>query len=166
AEMMETFGRPAREQQVVAGQAAAGDVGRFASRVTGRDFEITRSRLRLAALEDAQSAEKVVEALEKARPASTPPADSAEDPNQVDAALRSTSSRMPSLLYARPSFNNSPQHFADLVAYAPGMNTSNADIEAVLETEALPDPRDRPGKVDAAARALFAKSRAPGWQAW
>src|SRR5262249_47389928 len=66
--------------------------------------------------------------------------------------LRGGSGQMPSLLYERPSFKDDPRHFADLLAYAPGLNTSLADMEAVLEAEAIPDPADRPGKIDEGAR--------------
>src|SRR5262249_42352856 len=59
---------------------------------------------------------------------------------------------------------NNDRAFFDLVAYAPGMNTSWADIEAILDAEALPDDFSRKGKIDAGARKLFAKARKHGWQ--
>jgi predicted Zn-dependent protease len=69
------------------------------------------------------------------------------------------------LLYRRPSYSGQDRLFYDLVAYCPGLNTSAADIEAVLEAEALPDPADKRGKIDEGARALIDKSRPAGWQA-
>jgi hypothetical protein len=70
-----------------------------------------------------------------------------------------------SLLYRRPSFSGDERLFYDLLAYAPGMNTSSADILAVLEAEAAPSPHSKPGRIDAAARALIDKARPTGWRA-
>jgi tetratricopeptide (TPR) repeat protein len=70
------------------------------------------------------------------------------------------------LLYQRPSFTVvDPRVFGDLVSYAPGLYTTEADIAAVLEAEAPPEPGDKPGIIDPAARALIDKARAGGWQA-
>jgi hypothetical protein len=44
-----------------------------------------------------------------------------------------------SLLHKRPGFSGEDKLFFDLVAYAPGLNTSAADLGAVLEAEAAPD---------------------------
>jgi hypothetical protein len=68
------------------------------------------------------------------------------------------------LLYRRPSVSLNPRLFSDLVAYAPGLNTSRADILAVLEAEAAPDPADAPCTVEPGARALIEAARASGWQ--
>ncbi|HMC64729.1 MAG TPA: hypothetical protein VKI65_07305, partial [Gemmataceae bacterium] len=68
-------------------------------------------------------------------------------------------------LYSRPSFTNDPRLFSDLVAYAPGMNTSRADIQAVLEAEAAPELRVAPGRIEPAARKLIERARSAGWQA-
>jgi predicted Zn-dependent protease len=68
------------------------------------------------------------------------------------------------LLYRRPSFGGDDRLFYDLVAYAPGMDTSRADVLAVLEAEALPDPHALPGRIDPAARKLIDQARAAGWQ--
>jgi hypothetical protein len=70
-----------------------------------------------------------------------------------------------SLLYQRPGYSGQDRLFYDLVAYCPGLNTSAADVAAVLEAEAFPDPRTKPGKIDPGARALIEKSRPAGWQA-
>jgi tetratricopeptide (TPR) repeat protein len=70
------------------------------------------------------------------------------------------------LLYQRPGFVDDPAPFQDLVRYAPGMNSNALDLDAVLDAEALPEPHVRRGKIDPAARALFDRARAAGWQAW
>ncbi len=58
----------------------------------------------------------------------------------------------------------SDRAFFDLVAYAPGMNTSWADIDAVLEAEALPVRFLKQGQIDPGARDLLDKARKHGWQ--
>jgi hypothetical protein len=70
-----------------------------------------------------------------------------------------------SLLYWRPKYSDDNRLFSDLLIYAPGMNTSRADLEAVLEAEAMPDAHARPGQVDTRAGELLAQARVPGWQA-
>ncbi len=67
-------------------------------------------------------------------------------------------------LYGRPSFSNDERVFSDLLAYAPGLNTSRADAEAVVEAEAAPSLAALPGRVDTAAHALVDRARAAGWQ--
>jgi len=67
-------------------------------------------------------------------------------------------------LYSRPSFTGDQRVFTDLVSYAPGMNTSAADIRAVLEAEAAPRLAEQPGHIDPAARKLIDRARAAGWQ--
>jgi tetratricopeptide (TPR) repeat protein len=68
------------------------------------------------------------------------------------------------LFYQRPTFGGDNRIFLDLVAYAPGMNTSEADILAVLEAETAADPRTAPGVIDEKARKLIDKARRAGWQ--
>jgi hypothetical protein len=68
------------------------------------------------------------------------------------------------LLYRRPSFRLDDRLFHDLVSYAPGMNTSRADVLAVLEAEAASDPAGGPGTIDPAAADLINAARAAGWQ--
>jgi predicted Zn-dependent protease len=68
-----------------------------------------------------------------------------------------------SLLYRRPGYSGNDRLFFDLVAYAPGMNTSGADVLAVLETEAAL-PGRKVGKIDDEARRLFDKAREGGWR--
>ena len=72
--------------------------------------------------------------------------------------------RRHSLLFARPGYSGDDRLFFDLLAYAPGLNTSGADLRAVVETEARVNPRLRRGTVADGVRALFAKARAAGWQ--
>jgi tetratricopeptide (TPR) repeat protein len=67
------------------------------------------------------------------------------------------------LLYQRPSFAGDDRFFFDLVNYAPGMATSLADIQAVLEAEAKPYRHAKPGQIDETARELFDKARVLGW---
>ncbi len=69
-----------------------------------------------------------------------------------------------SLLYTRPAFNADDRLFYDLVGFAPGMNTSLADIQAVVEAEAAPSLHTVPGKIDPEARKLIDKAREAGWQ--
>jgi hypothetical protein len=70
------------------------------------------------------------------------------------------------LLYVRPAFRTDVPVLLDLPAFAPAMNTRRADVLAVLDAEAAPDPRNRPGRIDPAARALFDRARGAGWQTW
>ncbi|MBI4615719.1 MAG: FecR domain-containing protein [Planctomycetes bacterium] len=70
-----------------------------------------------------------------------------------------------SLLYQRPYFAGDYKVFGDLVSYCPGMNTSEADVFAVLEAEAEPDPGNAPGEIDPAARELLDAARGTGWRA-
>src|SRR5262249_40391201 len=55
-------------------------------------------------------------------------------------------------LYKPLRFSGDERVLRDLVAYAPGLNTSQADIRAVLEAEAVPNLRFAAGAIDAAAR--------------
>jgi predicted Zn-dependent protease len=65
--------------------------------------------------------------------------------------------------YHRPNLKDDARYFFDLVAYAPGMNSSRSDVLAVVEAEAIPSRR-KAGQIDAAARALFSKATPSGWQ--
>jgi tetratricopeptide (TPR) repeat protein len=64
-------------------------------------------------------------------------------------------------LYTRPRYSGSAELFADLVAFAPGLNTTAADGRALLEAEAALR-NNKPGTIDDGARALFAKARLAG----
>ncbi|HKB01627.1 MAG TPA: VIT domain-containing protein [Gemmataceae bacterium] len=66
--------------------------------------------------------------------------------------------------YGRPSFSGNQRVFTDLVAYAPGMSSSPADIRAVLEAEAAPRFGSRRGTVDPAARRLIDAARTADWR--
>jgi tetratricopeptide (TPR) repeat protein len=68
-----------------------------------------------------------------------------------------------SYIYQRSGYSDDASLFSDLLAYAPGMNTSEADIAAVIEAEAIPGPHGKRGQIDAGARALFARARMAGW---
>ncbi|HMF18876.1 MAG TPA: hypothetical protein VKE98_16840, partial [Gemmataceae bacterium] len=69
-----------------------------------------------------------------------------------------------SLLYQRPIFTGDTNLFSDLTIYAPGLNTSAADIQSVLEAEAKLTPVVQ-GTIDPAAKKLIDKARSGGWQA-
>src|SRR5205807_1359607 len=53
---------------------------------------------------------------------------------------------------------------SDLLAFAPGMQTREADVQAVIEAEALEDARAALGKIDPGARLLIDQARRSGWQ--
>jgi Tfp pilus assembly protein PilF len=54
--------------------------------------------------------------------------------------------------------------FADLTLYAPGLNTSAADVQAVLEAEADSTSASARGRVADRVRTLIEKARAAGWR--
>jgi len=70
----------------------------------------------------------------------------------------------PNVLYRRPVFTGVRDYFDDLTIYAPGLNTTRADVLAVLEAEGPRRARGRRGWVDPAARKLIDAARAGGWQ--
>jgi len=83
------------------------------------------------------------------------------------AALRAAVPAWSRALYQRPSFANDWRVFTDLLQYAPGMNTSTADVLAVLEREGAPATRPATaGSVDPKARALLAAARASKWRSF
>ena len=65
--------------------------------------------------------------------------------------------------YGRPSFSGLERVFTDLVAYAPGMTSLPADIQAVLEAEAAPRSGQRRGTVTPAAKLLIDRARTSNW---
>ncbi|MGE3803615.1 MAG: VIT domain-containing protein, partial [Gemmataceae bacterium] len=67
-------------------------------------------------------------------------------------------------LYNRPYFNHHDRLFCDLVLYAPGLNTTMADVEAVVDAEAEIKTRVLPGRVEPAARKLIETARQAGWR--
>ncbi len=68
------------------------------------------------------------------------------------------------LLYARPGYANDPRVFSDLLSYAPGLNTTSADLLAVIESESRPTAARRPGVIDPGARKLLDAARKNGWR--
>ena len=70
----------------------------------------------------------------------------------------------PLLLYQPPTDTGDPRLFSDLVSYAPGLNTTDADVLAVLDAEAAPNLSDAPGHIDPDARRLIDQSRRPRWR--
>jgi tetratricopeptide (TPR) repeat protein len=67
--------------------------------------------------------------------------------------------------YERPTYQPQADVFHDLVAYAPGLNTSYADALGVLDVEAIPGMWNGPGKIDPTARELVNGARLAGWHA-
>ncbi len=63
--------------------------------------------------------------------------------------------------YAQPRFANDARLFTDLIAHAPGMNTSTADRWALF-AQRLKVPKQ--GRVDAQARKLIDAARGFGWE--
>jgi tetratricopeptide (TPR) repeat protein len=70
----------------------------------------------------------------------------------------------PALTYDRPHFTGDGLVYTDLLSYAPGLNTSRADLLAVLDEEAAPDLSQTPGTIDPQARKLIDRARQSGWQ--
>jgi len=68
------------------------------------------------------------------------------------------------LLYQKPRFANDWGYFGDLTHHAPGLNTSPADVRALLEAEGRKSARLARGKIDRAAARLIARARDVGWQ--
>ncbi|MEJ7591773.1 MAG: hypothetical protein WKF77_09505, partial [Planctomycetaceae bacterium] len=83
-------------------------------------------------------------------------------------------------LVALPTFQTPSAHsfginavlFGDLISHAPGLNTSPADVMAVMELESVAKisnlksqiPNPSAGRIDDAARALIERSRSRGWE--
>jgi len=65
---------------------------------------------------------------------------------------------------SRPAFSGHEGYFTDLTLYAPGLNTTAADIRTLLDAEAPPDRRARQGRIDPAAAALIDAARPAGWR--
>jgi len=87
-----------------------------------------------------------------------------DDIDKLVVRMLEDSARPGRLLYVRPAFSGDDRLFFDLVAYAPGMDTSRADLLAVLEAEAAPSGASKPGTIDDGARRLFEKARPQGWK--
>jgi ferric-dicitrate binding protein FerR (iron transport regulator) len=69
-----------------------------------------------------------------------------------------------SVVYQRPSVTGDDRIFTDLIAQARGMNTSQADILAILTTEALPVWPTAIGYIDPTARKLIDQARSARWR--
>jgi hypothetical protein len=67
-------------------------------------------------------------------------------------------------IYERSRFYEDDRLFSDLLAFAPAMNTSEVDVQAVLEAEAAPDLRSAPGHIEPEARRLIEAARTGIWQ--
>jgi hypothetical protein len=69
------------------------------------------------------------------------------------------------IAYNRPQYQLDQRLFSDLTLSAPGLNTSWADIQNTVVLEAKQERPIAAGKIDDAARALFAKAQQAGWSA-
>ena len=69
------------------------------------------------------------------------------------------------ILYQRPTFSQDRRLFTDLLQYAPGLSTTDADVQGVLEAEVKHD-KEVIGTVDAGTRNLIDKARSAGWSCW
>lgn len=68
-------------------------------------------------------------------------------------------------MYQPPSYTDDDRIFFDLISYAPGMNTTSTDVEAVLSAEAKLKVPARVGQIDPAAGKLIDRAREQGWMA-
>src|SRR5262249_21449035 len=87
------------------------------------------------------------------------------DRGVIDRHLPAWNLNLSSMLYERRRFSGEMRLFTDLVSYAPGMNTSTADIRAVIEAEVGAAKGRRPGKIDPGARKFMHTACQAGWQA-
>jgi tetratricopeptide (TPR) repeat protein len=87
------------------------------------------------------------------------------DRGVIDRHLPAWNLNLSSMLYERPRFSGEIRLFTDLVSYAPEMNTSTADIRAVIEAEVGAAKGRRPGKIDPGARKFIDTACQAGWQA-
>ena len=68
------------------------------------------------------------------------------------------------LNYQLPKFQDDWRIYQDLLAYAPGMRTTRADVLAVLEAELPSESPAKTGKIDPRARRLIERARGAGWR--
>ncbi|MCY2930493.1 MAG: VIT domain-containing protein [Planctomycetota bacterium] len=78
--------------------------------------------------------------------------------------VESDRSNAPLWWYQRPAFSGVNRYLIDLTLYAPALNTSCADVQAVLEASAPAAERVKAGQVDPRARRLIAAARSPVWR--
>src|SRR5262249_7769837 len=78
-------------------------------------------------------------------------------------AARALSQDGDALLYHRLRYSGDPRLFTDLLPYAPGLNTSETDIRAVLDAEPRPQLSQAPGRIDPEASKLIEASRKAVW---
>ena len=63
-----------------------------------------------------------------------------------------------------PGYTGDWRAFSDIIACAPGINTSWADVLAIMEAEAGDWPQPSTGRIDAAARKLIDAARGVSWR--
>jgi ferric-dicitrate binding protein FerR (iron transport regulator)/tetratricopeptide (TPR) repeat protein len=94
--------------------------------------------------------------------------DNAEDRKKVEETIEvltetARATQAVPAYYRRPSFSGVERVFTDVAAYAPGMNSLPADIQAVLEAEAAPRFGNRRGELTPAAKQLIDRARSTEW---
>jgi len=66
--------------------------------------------------------------------------------------------------YGKTTAFTNTRVFNDLVSYAPGMSSSRADVQAIIEAEAAPRSGLRKGSIDPAARKRIEEARTATWR--
>jgi tetratricopeptide (TPR) repeat protein len=114
--------------------------------------------------------EILTEAIEKAR--GTSPSDRGIvaqipdlDPQWMEREIRKSLQQMKSVVRTSGDDSRVQEFFHDLVIFAPGMNTTAVDLQAILESEADQQNAPRKGRIAPSAKALIERARAGGWQA-
>ena len=72
---------------------------------------------------------------------------------------------VPNLRYVTPQVRSDVHAFRDLLSFAPAMQSTAADLLAVLEAEADSAKKPPQGRIDPSAKALIDRARASGWRA-
>jgi ferric-dicitrate binding protein FerR (iron transport regulator) len=72
---------------------------------------------------------------------------------------------LPNLRYTTPQVRSDVHAFRDLLSFAPAMQSTAADVLAVLEAEAESAKKPPQGRIDPSAKALIDRARTRGWRA-
>ncbi len=87
-----------------------------------------------------------------------------EWPTRAHAVRDPQAARAGDLLHRPARYVNDLRKFGDLLLYAPGLNTSLDDVQAVLEAEGPLDEQLPPGTIDVRAAKLIDRCRQAPWQ--
>ncbi|MFO0966598.1 MAG: hypothetical protein U0793_13575, partial [Gemmataceae bacterium] len=89
-----------------------------------------------------------------------------ENINLLEALAETALRRSPGqhLIFSGPRFQRDYRLFGDLTLYAPGLNTTWADLQTAVEREARNDKPVPVGTIDDGARRLIDAARAAGWE--